>query len=174
MKSTPLNVIRPILLAISLLCDGNTFVQAQDREPKAVIELGTAAAWDLNGGKSSVGPAFAVEATPIENRLEIEAGVTPFFHHHSTEWNTDFLLKKPWTLSSRTEFMLGVGPAWTYRTGSGVTRNSLGVEIAPDFMFWRSARHRLGWYVEPSYEYDFAGGHEQSVSISIGLLVGVH
>jgi hypothetical protein len=32
--------------------------------------------------------------------------------------------------------------------------NSVGVEVAPDFMFWSSRKHRLGWYLEPSYEYN--------------------
>jgi hypothetical protein len=30
--------------------------------------------------------------------------------------------------------------------------NSVAVEAAPDFMFWSSKKHRLGWYLEPSYE----------------------
>ena len=50
--------------------------------------------------------------TPIENWLELEFGVTPTFSHHSTEWDTDVLFKKPWTLSKKVEFMFGVGPEW--------------------------------------------------------------
>jgi hypothetical protein len=44
---------------------------------------------------------------PIENWLELEAGVSPFYTRNSMEWDTDFLVKKPWTLSSKAEFMLG-------------------------------------------------------------------
>jgi len=31
--------------------------------------------------------------------MELEAGVTTTFTRYSTEWNTDLLFKKPWTLS---------------------------------------------------------------------------
>jgi phage-related tail fiber protein len=62
-----------------------------------------------NGG-SSVGPTVAVEIAPIENWLELEAGVTPTFALHSTEWDTDLLFKRPWTLTEKVEFMFGVCP----------------------------------------------------------------
>jgi len=55
------------------------------------------------------GPTAAVEVTPIENWLELEA-VTPLFRQHSTEWTVDLLFKKPWTLSDKKEFMLGDRP----------------------------------------------------------------
>ena len=41
-------------------------------------------------------------------------GVTPAFSHHSTEWDTDLLFKKPWTLSEKVEFMFGIGPEWIH------------------------------------------------------------
>jgi len=50
---------------------------------------------------------------PIENWLELEAGVSPFCKRNSAEWDTDLLFKKPWTISRKTEFMLGVGPEWS-------------------------------------------------------------
>lgn len=118
-------------------------------------------------------PTVAVEVTLVENRLELEAGVTPLFGPRLTEWDIDFLFKKPWTLSRKAEFMLGVEPEWIHGTGNGVTTNSVGVEVAPDFMFWSSARHRVGWYLEPSYGYSFGRGHEQSVGITGGLLIGI-
>jgi hypothetical protein len=40
----------------------------------------------LKDGGSSFGPTVAVEVTPIENWLELEAGVAPLFTRHSTEW----------------------------------------------------------------------------------------
>jgi hypothetical protein len=48
--------------------------------------------------------------------LELEVGVTPLFGRHSTEWNTDLLFKKPWTLPKKAELMLGVGPEWVHAT----------------------------------------------------------
>jgi len=155
------------------LCSANAFGQSADKEPTAVVELGGAAAWSLKDGGSSFGPTVAVEVTPIENWLELEAGVTPLFARHSTEWDTDLLFKKPWTLSGKMEFMLGVGPEWIHRRENGLTTDSVGGEVAPDFMFWPSAKHRFGWYLEPSYEYDFGRGHEQSLGITGGLLIAI-
>jgi len=168
------NAAKLILLISSLfICTGNTLAQAEDKEPVAVIELGAAANRSLTEGQSSFGPTIAVEATPIENWLELEAGVTPLFRPHSTEWSIDFLFKKPWTLSDKMEFMLGVGPEWIHTNAYGIKMDSVAAEAAPDFMFWPSRKHRLGWYLEPSYEYKFGPGHEHSLGITGGLLIGI-
>src|ERR1700732_2619599 len=98
------------LLAALLLCSGLVSAQSDEKEPAAVIELGAAASWSIKDAGSSFGPTFAVEVTPIEDWLELEAGVTPLFSAHSTEWGTDLLFKKPWTLSRKAEFMVGAGP----------------------------------------------------------------
>jgi hypothetical protein len=161
------------LIACFFLCSGNAFAQSVDKEPAAIVELGAAAGWNLEDGGSSFGPTVAVEVTPIENWLELEAGVTPLFGRHSTEWATDLLLKKPWTLSEKAEFMCGVGPEWVHTRAYGITTNSVAGEAVLDFMFWPSAKHRLGWYLEPGYEYNFGRGHEQSVGLSGGLLIAI-
>lgn len=139
----------------------------------AVVELGAAAKRSLTEGQSTIGPTVAVEVTPIENWLELEAGVTPLLRPHSTEWSVDLLFKKPWTLSEKTEFMLGIGPEWIHTEAHGIKMNSVGAEIAPDFMFWPSKKHRLGWYFEPSYEYKFGSGREHSLGVSGGLLISI-
>jgi hypothetical protein len=90
-----------------------------------------------------------------------------------TEWDTDLLFKKPWTLSEKVKFIFGVGPEWIRTRAYGVTTNSLGGEIALDFMFWPSARHEFGWYREPGYDYNFGRGHERSIGTSGGLLIGI-
>ena len=164
---------KSVFIGSLFLCSGNGFAQSIDKEPAAVVELGGAVGRSLKDGGSSFGPTVAVEVTPIKNWLELEAGVTPLFGRHSTEWDTGLLFKKPWTLSEKAEFMLGVGPEWIHRKGNNVITNSLGVEVAPDFMFWPSANHRFGWYLEPSYDYDFGRGHEQSVGITGGLLITI-
>jgi hypothetical protein len=155
------------------LCTGNALAQTGDKEPAAVIELGPAASRSLTEDQSSFGPTVAVEITPIEDWLELEAGVTPLFRRHSTEWAIDLLFKKPWTLSDTKEFMLGVGPEWIHSNAFGIKRNSVGIEVAADFMFWSSRKHRIGWYLEPSYDYKFGPGHEHSLSITGGLLIGI-
>jgi hypothetical protein len=164
---------KPILLAFSLLCAGNALAQEAEKKPVAVVELGGATDWSITEGGSSFGPTVAVEVTPIENWLELEAGVTPLFRRHSTEWAIDLLFKKPWTLSKKAEFMAGIGPEWVHATRYSVTTNSVSGEAVLDFMFWPSPKRRFGWYIEPGYEYNFGRGHEQSLGISGGLLISI-
>jgi hypothetical protein len=160
-------------LFAALVCFENAFAQPIEDEPAAIIELGGAGGWNLNDGGSSFGPNIAVEVTPIEKWLELEAGVTPLFTRHSTEWGTDLLFKKPWTISEKAEFMFGVGPEWVHSKQFGVTTNSFAGEVVLDFMFWPSSKHRFGWYLEPGYEYNFGRQHERSIGISGGLLIGI-
>jgi len=167
-------VTQSLLIVAFFLWSGLAFPQSGDqKEPAAVVEIGCAPSWSITGAGSSVGPAIAVEVTPIENWLELEAGVTQSFSRHSTEWDTDLLLKKPWTLSKKVEFMFGVGPVWIHTRKYAITTNSVGGEVALDFMFWPTAKHRFGWYLEPAYDYSFARGHDQTVGISGGLLIGI-
>jgi hypothetical protein len=165
------NATKSLMIA-SLLCSG-AVAQSVDKEPVAVIELGGASSWDLKGGGSSFGADFAVEVTPLENWLELEAGVTPLFARHSTEWDTDLLFKKPWTLSKKAEFMVGVGPEWIHTRQYGLTKNAFAAEAVLDFMFWPSAKHRFGWYLEPGYDYSFGRRHERSLGITAGLLIAI-
>jgi|SRR5580693_7188085 hypothetical protein len=142
-------------------------VKAEDKEPTAIVELGAAGEWDFPSGK--LGPTAAVEFTPIKNWLEIEAGVSPMLGNGQTEWSTDLLFKKPFTLSDKVEFMIGAGPEWTFsREGEKVA-----AEIAADFMFWPTPDRKFGWFLEPSYSYSLAAGHEQSLGINTGLLIPI-
>jgi hypothetical protein len=84
--------------------------------------------------------------------------------------DTDLLFKKPFTLSDTVEFMVGVGPEWTYTSG-GVGKVS--TEVALDFMFWPWPDRKFGWFVEPSCSYSVSSGHEQSLGVSVGLLIPI-
>src|SRR5579864_8467140 len=119
--------MKSILLSVLLLCLGNTLARAEDKEPVAVLELGGVPSRGLKGDGWSFGPTVAVEFTPIENWLELEAGVTPLFRRHSTEWSTDLLFRKPWTLSPKMEFILGVSPEWIHTNAYGKKMNSAGI-----------------------------------------------
>jgi len=145
----------------------------EDKDPIAIVELGAATSWNLSGGAAAFAPNLAAEVTPIENWLELEAGVSPFYARKSTEWDTDLLIKKPWTISRKAEFMLGVGPEWVHLRDNGKVTNSISGEVAGDFMFWPTGKHRFGWFLEPTYDYSFAGGHQQSIGMSGGLLIGI-
>jgi len=144
-----------------------------DKDPAAILEFGAAASVNPKDATSSYGPSFAFEVTPIEDWLEIEAGVTPLFRSRSTEWNTDVVFKKPWTLSRKAEFMAGFGPEWVHSNGPDAKPNSIAGEAVLDFMYWPGSKHKFGWYLEPSYDYSFMRGHEQSVSVTGGLLVAI-
>ena len=135
-----MHAVKSLLLTSLFFFPRNVSAQSVDKEPEpaAIVELGGAVGRDLKGGGSSFGGDLAVEFTPIEKWLEIEAGTTPLFRRHSTEWDTDLLFKKPWTLSEKVEFMFGVGPEWIHTRAYGVTTNSLGGEVVLDFMFGSS------------------------------------
>ena len=135
---------------------GDSQKVAEDKDPIAIVELGAATSWNLRGGAATFAPNLAAEVTPIENWLELEAGVAPFYTRKSTEWDTDLLFKKPWTISRKAEFMLGVGPEWVHLRQNG-----------------EMTKHRFGWFLEPAYGYSFAGGHLQSIGVSGGLLIGL-
>ena len=147
--------------------------QPPEKEAAAILELGAEPARSLSGGGWTLSPTVAAEVTPIENWLELEFGVTPTFSQHSTEWDTDVLFKKPWTLSRTVEFMFGVGPEWIHIRENGITTNSVAGEIALDFMFWPSPTRRFGWYIEPAYDYTFGRSHDQAIGVSVGLLISV-
>ncbi len=152
---------------------GSTQTAAQEKEPAAILEIGAATSWTVTGGAASFAPNLAAETTPIENWLELELGVSPFFSHNATEWDTDLLFKKPWTLSPKAEFMLGVGPEWVHTRQDGKTSNSIAGEVAGDFMFWPATRHRFGWFLEPAFDYSFARDHQKSIGMSAGLLIAI-
>jgi hypothetical protein len=157
----------------SKVSGGDPQKTVQDKDPVAIVELGAVTSWNLRGGAATFAPNLAAEVTPIENWLEIEAGVSRFHTHELTEWDTDLLFKKPWTISRKAEFMAGVGPELVHLRQNGKVINSFSGEIAGDFMFWPTGNHRFGWFLEPAYNYSFAGGHQHSIGMSAGLLIGI-
>ena len=174
MSGVALKPIQFALVVVLFLYGGKLFGQSPEAEKEiAVIELGGAVGRSLTGGGANFGGDLAVEFTPIEHWLELEAGVSPLFNGHSKEWDTDLLFKKPWSLSKKVEFMAGAGPLWAHVSENRVITNSPGLEAILDFMFWPGRKHRLGWFLEPGYDHTFGRGHEQSVGMSFGLLIAV-
>ena len=159
-----------------LLFAGTATALAEDKnkEPLAIIQLGGSGEWGFNGGGFGFGPTAAVEFTPIKNWLEVETGVSTLFSKGRTEWDYDFILKKPLDLSSYVEFEPGLGPVWMRTISAGKTTNAIGAEAIFEFMFWPTLDRNYGWFLEPSYTYSFARGHEQSFGVSAGLLIPIH
>jgi hypothetical protein len=160
-----------IAAAISLAVSA----QAAEKEEEAAaeLELGAAIEWGLPGGGFSFGPSVGIEFTPIKDWLEIETSVSPVFGGGRTEWGTELVFKKPYSLSDKVEMMPGLGPAWLYKTGHGETTNSVGGVALVDFQIWPSPERKLGWFIEPSYGYDFGRQHEQSLGVTVGLLIPI-
>jgi hypothetical protein len=168
-----MNTTRFAMITCLAFSFGKAFSQSVEKDPAAIVELGVATDWNVKGGAATFAPDIAVEVTPIENWLELELGTTPFFTRNKTEWDTDLLFKKPWTISKKTEFMLGVGPEWVRTRQNRTTTDSFALEAAGDFMFWPARRHKFGWYLEPTYDYGFESAHEQSIGMSAGLLIAI-
>jgi hypothetical protein len=134
-----------------------------------VLEAGLAGERSIRGGVSNFGTTLALEATPIEEWLELEFGVTALATSGHTELSSDLVFKKPFRLSPTSEFMIGLGP-FVARTQSGPERGTThGIEVVLDFMFWRGKDR--GWYVEPGWSRN-AGTGERSISLNGGLLFG--
>src|ERR1035438_10147872 len=122
----------PVLLVAGLVAaPGQMFAgeRADDDHRGAVLEIGAVGEWGLQDGKPSFGPSVAIEVTPIEHWLEIEAGITPLRNKDGTEWEADLVFKKPFQFSKNVEFMVGVGPQRS-------STNSLGAVTVLDFMSW--------------------------------------
>jgi hypothetical protein len=149
---------------------GEALAGDKEKEPSAILEIGTAGEWGLAGGNFSLGPSVAIEFEPIKDWLEIEVGFAPLFGKGAPpEWSTDLLFKKPFTLSDTVEFMIGVGPEYTYTRGGTKTA----AEFALDFMIWPSPDRKFGWFVEPTYSYSLGKEREQSIAVSVGLLIAI-
>jgi hypothetical protein len=164
MKS--LNLVQVLLVAGLMAAPGEIVAseRSDDDHRGAVLEIGTAGEWGLKDGKTSIGPSIAIEVTPIEHWLEIEAGITPLMGKGGTEWEADLVFKKPFQLSKNAEFMVGLGPQWS-------STNSFGTVAVLDFMIWTTPQ--FGWFVEPSYSYAFSRGHEQNLGVNVGLLIAL-
>jgi hypothetical protein len=74
-------------------------LRAEDKEPRALIELGAATERSIQDNASSFGPTASVEFPVIKDWLEIEIGISPLLRPGQTEWQTDLIFKNPFTLS---------------------------------------------------------------------------
>jgi hypothetical protein len=160
------NSMSVLLLAGLIAAPGHVLAgeRSDDEHRGAVLEIGGAGEWGLHDGKTSFGPSLAIEVTPIEHWLEIEAGITPLFSKGGAEWEADLVFKKPFQVSKNVEFMAGVGPQWS-------STGAFGAVAVLDFMIWTTPQ--FGWFVEPSYSYAFTRGHDQNLAVNVGLLIAL-
>src|SRR5260370_3692971 len=139
-----------VLAFAALLRTGNVVGQeTAEQDHSIILEVGGAGEWKLTKGPYNFGGTLALEVEPIENWLELELGVTALFSGGRTELGADLLLKKPWRLSQKVEFMAGLGPQLAHRFAKDERGTSFGLEVVVDFMFWPAKNVR--WDVDPSY-----------------------
>ena len=163
------------LIAAALLLPAS--VQAAEKEKEkeapAELEIGAVAEWAIPGGDFGFGPSAGIEYTLIKDWLEIELEVSPVFGAGRTDWDSEFIFKKPFELSDKIEVMPGIGPAWLYKTSNGQNTSSFGAVALVDVQIWPSPERKYGWFIEPSYTYDFGREHEQSLGVTFGLLIPI-
>ena len=141
---------------------------AADKEPTAIVEIGGAGEWSFTDRAGRVGPTVAVEVMPIPEWLEIEAGVSSLFGRGGTEWSADLVLKKPFTLSDKVEFMVGMRAGMEDQHRDRLRRRACSTSCPG-----RPRDRKLGWFLEPSYSYDFGSSHEKSIGLSAGILIPI-
>jgi len=40
-------------------------------------------------------------------------------------------------------------------------------------MYWPGAKHRVGWFIEPAFDYTFGREHARSITVSWGVLIAI-
>jgi hypothetical protein len=152
---------------------GSTVCTAQqsiaDDHGSIIFQVGAAGEASLAHGTANFGPNLAAEITPIEDWLEIEAGVSALVTTEHTELSEDLVFKKPFRLTLTAELMIGLGPFFSHTSSGPDAGSAHGAEIVFDFMFW--PRQRRGWYVEPSWSHT-AGTGKQAIALTAGYLLG--
>lgn len=151
-----------VLTWISFAPQASRAQEQTEADHAFVLEAGLAGERGIRHGSSNFGTTIAVEATPLEEWLELEFGVTALVTGAHTELSADLIFKKPFRLSPTVEFMIGLGPE---------RGRSHSIEAVLDFMVWR--HQDTGWYIEPGWS-RYAGSGERSVSLNGGLLFGWH
>jgi hypothetical protein len=163
-------VIKSVVWLIGALSACVVPAQAEDKEPSLVFEMGGAGGWPLRQGSPSYGPEVALEYTVLEHWLEIELGTSPQFSRGRAEIGTNFLLKKPFELTDRLEFLISAGPLWLHKPGA----DSAAGEVTAEFVYAAWPKEHVGIFFEQSYTWDFGKGHEQSIGFTAGLHIGIN
>jgi hypothetical protein len=154
------------LVAALVLCDGAAWAEDRD-EPGVRVQIGGAGEWSRDDKAGRFGPTLALEFTAIPQWLEIEAGLTSLFGSGTTDWSGELLFKKSFDLTDKIEFEVGLGPEWR------INSKSVAAEAVLELIYWPTPGRTFGWFVEPSWSYDFGSGHEQSFGLSLGVLVAI-
>jgi hypothetical protein len=139
-------------------------------EHTLIVGVGPAAEWEPGEGAVLPGGNLMLEWDAIEDWFEFEVGASLLASRSGLEVPVDLLIKKPFTLTSWAEVMVGGGPEVVRVVNRTAVHTYFGAELAVDFMFWPT--HRIGWWIEPTYDLTFSSPLSQGVGVTGGLLVG--
>jgi hypothetical protein len=173
MKVRGCKTLTAALMSATLIFAASVQAAEKEKEAAAELELGAAAEWAIPGGGTGFGASVGIEYTVFKDWLEVELEVSPLFGAGRTDWDTELVFKKPFELSDKVEVMPGIGPAWLYTVSHGQISSSVGGVALLDFQFWPTRERNFGWFIEPSYTYDFGREHEQSLGVTLGLLIPI-
>jgi hypothetical protein len=163
-------ILAALGMTVALIASGHGVTAAEkDNDPLWVLMIGAGGEWPTHGNFLS-GPAPSVEFNVIKDWLEIEVGAAKLFRGSDSEFETEVVFRKPFTLSETAEVMIGLGPIWSKAKDE---RWKVGTTYVADFMFWATPEKKYGWFVEPSYSI-VNPGNERSFAVSAGLIIGFH
>ena len=132
---------------------------------------GAGSAVEATGGAAvNFGGSAFLEWTAVEEWLELELGIGLLRAEGGVELPVGLLLKKPFRLSRRAEVMLGLGPELVAYRRTPHDGNFVALEGAVDVMVWPTPR--VGFSIEPSYEWTARGGGERSFAGTAGIIFG--
>ena len=108
----------------------------------------------------------------IEHWLEIETAVAPRFSNGQGRSGVRIDFQK----AIRAFQISGVLNRSRASVGASHGRKPQGLiagEAIVELVYWPWDDHKVGFFVEPSYSYNFGEGHEQTVGVTAGLHIGV-
>ena len=143
---------------------------AESEEHAIVLEIGPSVEHSFSDKETLGGGSFAIEFTPIEDVLAIEAGTTYLAGYGKKEMESELLFKKPFRLTHSVELSVGVGPTVSNRiVGDGGT--DYGMAVSAEIMVWPT-KH-FGWFIGPEYGHGLGNTNsEQSIGGTAGILIG--
>lgn len=140
------------------------------RDHTIIVGVGGAGELELGNGSLHPGVNVMVEWDAIEDWLELELEASALAADQGLEIPVALLVKKPFSLGRRAEFMVGLGPEVVRVTGPN-RGTYFGGEAALDFMFWPWSR-QIGLWVEPEYDLTLHDGASSGVGATGGVLLG--
>ena len=144
---------------------------SESEEERAVaVQIGPVGERNLKDKTSSAGATAAVEVTPMEDLLKIEAGATLLATPHRREMIASLLFKTPLWVSPDSEILMGAGPKAS-KALQDTRDTAFGFLANVEYAHWFNKS--IGWYAGPEYGVGVGKSKgEHTVGLSAGILLG--